>query len=147
TLFAFGGSGPVHAVGIARELEIRRIIVPRAPGFFSAFGLLTADQEHHAVSTFLRRTATLDTVELDAAFTRLERKCRADFGRDDLRPDEVQRERWVEMRYVGQAFELPVSAPVDGLTQHAAAEFEEDFHRIHERTYGHRTDNVMEIVN
>ena len=68
TLFAFGGSGPVHAAGIARELEIGRIIVPRAPGFFSAFGLLAADQEHHAVSTFLRRTATLDTAELDAAF-------------------------------------------------------------------------------
>jgi N-methylhydantoinase A len=147
SLFAFGGSGPVHAAGIARELEIRRIVVPRAPGCFSASGLLAADLEQHAVSTVLRRMATLDTAELDAAFTRLEGKCRADFGRDDLLPEEIQRERWVEMRYVGQAFELPVSAPVDGLTRHTPAAFEEDFHRIHERTYGHRTDNVMEIVN
>jgi N-methylhydantoinase A len=51
------------------------------------------------------------------------------------------------MRYVGQAFELPVSAPLGDLEQHHVATFERDFHATHERTYGHRTDNVMEIVN
>ena len=56
-------------------------------------------------------------------------------------------ERWVEMRYVGQAFELPVAAPLGDLEQHHVATFEQDFHETHERTYGHRTDNVMEIVN
>jgi N-methylhydantoinase A len=147
TLFAFGGSGPVHAAGLARELEIGRIVVPRAPGFFSAFGLLAADLEHHAVRTFMRRTATLDLEELGAAFAALERRCRADLGRDDLRAEQIQVERWVEMRYVGQAFELPVSAPLGDLQQHHVATFEQDFHATHERTYGHRTDNVMEIVN
>jgi N-methylhydantoinase A len=147
TLFAFGGSGPVHAAGIARELEIGRIVVPRAPGFFSAFGLLAADLEHHAVRTFMRNTATLDLAELGAAFDALEERCRADLGRDDLRADQIQIERWVEMRYVGQAFELPVAAPLGRLEQHHVATFEQDFHQTHERTYGHRTDNVMEIVN
>lgn len=147
TLFAFGGSGPVHAAGLARELEIGRIVVPRAPGFFSAFGLLAADLEHHAVRTFMRRTATLDLAELGAAFAALERRCRADLGRDDLQAEQIQVERWVEMRYVGQAFELPVAAPLGDLEQHHVATFEQDFHSIHERTYGHRTDNVMEIVN
>jgi N-methylhydantoinase A len=147
TLFAFGGSGPVHAAGLARELEIGRIVVPRAPGFFSAFGLLAADLEHHAVRTFMRRTATLDVEELGVAFAALERRCRADLGRDDLRAEQIQVERWVEMRYVGQAFELPVSAPLGDLEHHHVATFEHDFHTTHERTYGHRTDNVMEIVN
>jgi len=147
TLFAFGGSGPVHAAGLARELEIGRIVVPRAPGFFSAFGLLAADLEHHAVRTFMRRTAALDLKELGAAFDALERRCRADLGRDDLQAEQIQVERWVEMRYVGQAFELPVCAPLGDLEQHHVATFEQDFHATHERTYGHRTDNVMEIVN
>jgi len=147
TLFAFGGSGPVHAAGLARELEIERIVVPRAPGFFSAFGLLAADLEHHAVRTFMRRTASLDLAELGAAFAALERRCRADLGREDLQAEQIQVERWVEMRYVGQAFELPVSAPLGDLAQHHVATFEQDFHATHERTYGHRTDNVMEIVN
>ena len=147
TLFAFGGSGPVHAAGLARELEIGCIVVPRAPGFFSAFGLLAADLEHHAVRTFLRRTATLDLDELDHAFDALEQRCRADLGRDDLQPAQVQVERWLEMRYVGQAFELPVRAQAGGFEPSHIAQFEQDFHRLHERTYGHRTDNVMEIVN
>jgi N-methylhydantoinase A len=147
TLFAFGGSGPVHAAGIARELEIGRIIVPRAPGFFSAFGLLAADLEHHAVRTFLRRTASVDLTELERGFEALEQRCRADLGRSDLHADQVQVERWVEMRYVGQAYELPVAAPLGALQAHDLARFEEEFHAVHERTYGHRTDNVMEIVN
>jgi N-methylhydantoinase A len=53
----------------------------------------------------------------------------------------------VEMRYVGQAFELPVAVPDGELQPGLAEHLEEEFHRIHERTYGHRTDNVMEIVN
>jgi len=147
TLFAFGGSGPVHAAGIARELEIGRIVVPPAPGFFSAFGLLAADLEHHAVRTFLRPTAILDLGELGQAFHALEQRCRADLGRDDLQPDDIQVERWLEMRYVGQAFELPVSAPLGAFEPPHVEKFEQDFHDAHERTYGHRTDNVMEIVN
>ena len=147
TLFAFGGSGPVHAAGLARELEIGCIVVPRAPGFFSAFGLLAADLEHHAVRTFLRRTATLDLDELGRAFDALEQRCRADLGRDDLQPEQIQVERWLEMRYVGQAFELSVRVPAGGFEPSHIAQFEQDFHAVHERTYGHRTDNVMEIVN
>jgi N-methylhydantoinase A len=95
----------------------------------------------------MRRTATLDLHELGAAFDALEQRCRADLGRDDLQLDQVQVERWVEMRYVGQAFELSVSAPLGVFNDHQAARFEQDFHQIHERTYGRRTDNVMEIVN
>jgi N-methylhydantoinase A len=147
TLFAFGGSGPVHAAGLARELEIGCIVVPPAPGFFSAFGLLAADLEHHAVRTFLRRTATLDLNELHSAFDALEQRCRADLGRDDLQSEQIQVERWLEMRYVGQAFELPIRAPAGGFEPSHIAQFEQDFQFVHERTYGHRTDNVMEIVN
>jgi N-methylhydantoinase A len=147
TLFAFGGSGPVHAAGLARELEIGRIVVPRSPGFFSAFGLLAADLEHHAVRTFLRRTALLDVAELSLAFDALETRCRADLGRDDFSKEQVQVERWVEMRYVGQAFELPVAVPSGVLEPSRVAQFEHDFHAVHERTYGHRTENVIEIVN
>jgi N-methylhydantoinase A len=147
TLFAFGGSGPVHAAGIARELEIGRIVVPRAPGFFSAFGLLAAGPEHHAVRTFMRRTAALNLTELGQAFDVLEQRCRTDLGLSDLPVEQIQVERWVEMRYVGQAFELPVSAPVGAFEPHHVTRFEQDFHAVHERTYGHRTDNVMEIVN
>ena len=53
-LFAFGGNGPVFACAMARELGMRTIVVPPAPGLFSAFGLLYADVEHHYGRTFRR---------------------------------------------------------------------------------------------
>ncbi len=56
-LFAFGGNGPLFAAGMARALEMTRVVVPPAPGLFSAFGLLYADVEHHYVRTWRRRCA------------------------------------------------------------------------------------------
>src|SRR2546428_691680 len=59
-LFAFGGNGPVFAAGMARQLEMRRIVVPPAPGLFSSFGLLFADVEHHYVRTWRRRGRSVE---------------------------------------------------------------------------------------
>src|SRR4029079_17191788 len=55
-LFAFGGNGPLFAAGMARALEMTRVVVPPAPGLFSAFGLLYSEVEHHYVRNW-RRTA------------------------------------------------------------------------------------------
>ena len=111
TLFAFGGSGPIHAAGIARELGIRRILVPPRPGVFSAVGLLLARLEGHAKRTWLRRTRDLDRAELDAQLETLERDARDALGPDILRESPFEFEMWAEMRYVGQGFELPVRLP------------------------------------
>jgi N-methylhydantoinase A len=69
-LFAFGGNGPVHAVELARALGLVRVLVPVAPGLFSAFGLLFADVEHHYVRTCFRRTDDLDPADLVGLFAR-----------------------------------------------------------------------------
>src|SRR5919109_1845103 len=61
---AFGGNGPLFAAGMARQLEMRRIVVPPAPGLFSSFGLLFADVEHHYVRTWRRLTRRIAPVEL-----------------------------------------------------------------------------------
>src|SRR5207245_582040 len=71
-LFAFGGNGPVFAAGMARALEMTRVVVPPAPGLFSAFGLLYSEVEHHYVRTWRRPARGLDTAELAEAFGRLE---------------------------------------------------------------------------
>src|SRR3546814_7335699 len=65
-LRVFGGAGAIHAVGVARELGIRRVIVPPAPGVFSAFGLLRADVEQHAARTVLTATANPDLTRINA---------------------------------------------------------------------------------
>jgi N-methylhydantoinase A len=147
TLFAFGGSGPIHVAGMARELEIRRVIVPPAPGLFSAFGLLSAELEHHAVRTFLRSTEGLDPDELAAALDDLEGRGRRELGHGGFLADTVQVERWAELRYVGQSFELAVPVGAGPLDAAAVRGLREAFDREHERTYGHRVNNRIELVN
>ena len=147
TLIAFGGSGPVHAVGIARELGIRRVIVPPQPGVFSAVGLLEARLEFHAKKTFLRRTADLSRRELQSEIRELEAQAREGVGHGSLHTVSFEFEPWVEMRYVGQGFELPVRLP--GFTEDWTSWMEEldrAFGEQHLNTYGHVTNNATEIV-
>jgi N-methylhydantoinase A len=148
TLVAFGGSGPVHAAGIARELGIRRILVPPRPGVFSAVGLLQARLECHAKRTYLRRTRDLDRGELEARIASLEADAREGVGSDALRDSGFEFEAWAEMRYVGQGFELPVPLPPrDGPWTAWLRRLDEAFEAEHVRTYGHRTGNPTEIVH
>ena len=70
-LFAFGGNGPLFAAGMARQLEMCRIVVPPAPG---SFGLLFADVEHHYVRTWRRLVRRVAPAELAEAFGRMERR-------------------------------------------------------------------------
>ena len=141
-LFAFGGNGPLFAAGMARALEMTRVVIPPAPGLFSAFGLLYSEVEHHYVRTWRRRTRGLDAGELAEAFGRLEDEARAQLAAEGFEGTAVRIERSTDCRYQGQSFELTV--PVT-----PAVTIEEAFGREHERTYGHRAgpDEPVEIVS
>jgi len=148
TLVAFGGSGPVHAASIARELGIRRIIVPPRPGVFSAVGLLQARLEFHAKKTFLRRTRSIRMEELDEQLAELELEARRGLGEATIQGGAFTFEAWAEMRYVGQGFELPIKMPSRNAGWDESTRLlEEDFAHQHEVTYGHRTNNPTEIVH
>ncbi|MBI3980223.1 MAG: hydantoinase/oxoprolinase family protein [Chloroflexi bacterium] len=147
-LVAFGGSGPVHAVGMARLLEMPRIIVPPTPGLFSAFGLLFADHEHHAVQTYYRRFQTLDLAELNAWVGQIEAAALAELATEGYPADRVRLIRSADIRYVGQGFELNVPMPDGELTAETLAHLEAAFNEEHERTYGHRSEgNPVQFVN
>jgi len=141
-LFAFGGNGPLFAARMARELEMTRVVIPPAPGLFSAFGLLYSEVEHHYVRTWRRRTRGLDAAELGEAFGRLEDEARRQLAAEGFRGAAVRLERSADCRYQGQSFELTVPV-TEGLV------LDEAFGREHERTYGHRAgpDEPVEIVS
>jgi N-methylhydantoinase A len=141
-LFAFGGNGPLFAAGMARALEMTRVVIPPAPGLFSAFGLLYSEVEHHYVRTWRRRTRGLDPAELEEAFGRLEGEARAQLAAEGFSGDRVELVRSADCRYQGQSFELTV--PVTSFDALGEA-----FGREHERTYGHRAgpDEPVEIVS
>jgi len=133
-LVAFGGNGPIAAVEIARSLEIGDVLIPPAPGVFSALGLLVSAPEHSVIRTFVRNIGELTLVEIESAYAALEAEVASSFASDGYDAKQVAVTRNAELRYVGQAYELPVTVKpgaVDLAAMTAA------FHAEHDRTYGH----------
>jgi len=148
-LFAFGGNGPLFAAGMARQLEMRRIVVPPAPGLFSSFGLLFADVEHHYVRTWRRLVRRVAPAELAEAFGRMEAEALAQLAADGFTADAIRTRRSADCRYEGQSFELTVPVAGGAIDAETVAGIQEAFGREHERTYGHRAgvDEPVEIVS
>jgi N-methylhydantoinase A len=140
TLIAFGGNGPVHAVGIARLLGMSRVLVPPAPGLFSAFGLLFTDHERHSSRTYFRPFPTVELAELNDRFDSLESAALAEFAADGYRREDLTLERSADLRYVGQGFELTLPVPEGALNAAGLKQLETAFHAAHTHTYGHASE-------
>jgi N-methylhydantoinase A len=143
-LLAYGGAGPMHAALVAEELEIPRVVVPTAPGNFSAFGSLISDLRHDHVRTRLVNLRQGAIADVEGVFAELEAEARATLAQEGIAPDRMRVMRGLGMRYVGQSWELLVRVP-DGADSMAA--LEEAFRRTHERRYGHASGGAVEIVN
>lgn len=144
SLFAFGGNGGIHAMSLARELGITRVILPPGAGVFSALGLLFTDVATDCSGAFLRRVEQVDSDALERAYVSLERRAQAELDRDSADQELV---RSVDLRYVGQAFELTVPFTARPATHAGVLNAAEGFEREHERTYGHRlTGKPVEFV-
>ena len=148
TLIAFGGNGPVHAALVAAELGIPRVIVPPRPGLFSAVGLLVAEPAHYFSRTILRMTRALAPGGLASAFRGVEATALTALRRDGHDLERIVLTREVDLRYVGQSFELRLAIAEDDLSRSTTDEIDRRFGDEHERTYGHRADGEpVEIVN
>jgi len=147
-LFAFGGNGPMFAAGMAKELGIARVIVPPAPGVFSAFGLLYADVEHHYSKTSRQLLRTADPAAVRALWDELAKEAAAQLDRDGFPADRQRITRSASLHYKGQTFELTVAAPDGPIDAAALATLENAFHAEHETVYGHRAgdDEPVELV-
>jgi N-methylhydantoinase A len=143
-LLAYGGAGPMHAAFIAVELEIPRVVVPWAPGNFSAFGSLISDLRRDFVQTRLLGTRSASVADVVEGFAALEGEAAAALAGEGMLREDVSMLRTLGMRYLGQSWELLVRVP-EGAP--AMAVVEEEFHRAHERRYGHRNPSPVEIVN
>lgn len=145
-LLAFGGGGPLHGVSIARRLGIARVVVPRAAGVLSAFGLLVASAGHDYSRGFVARLSTLDEAKAGAILDDLlERGTRT--LRSEGVSDEAMRFRFAaDVRYVGQSHELTVPL-VKGPRGVCGAALRRAFEQAHEARYGHvAEDEDAELV-
>jgi N-methylhydantoinase A len=147
TLVACGGAGPVHAGFIADELGVARILVPFAPGVFSALGLLCSDVSHDYVQSVLEGADTLDPARLLSSFAELDEKARADLREDGFDTREIRYQREVDARYGGQGYEIRVPVDLAG-SDDVLTRITEAFHAMHERLYGHAAPGErVEIVS
>ncbi len=147
-LVAYGGAGPLHAVAVARDLGIPRVVIPPLPGHFSAVGLLVADERHDYVRSWLAPLAAVAPAALDAAFAAMEASGAAVLEREGVPPARRLYRRTLDLRYRGQAHTLGV--PLDGgpLDAAALAAARQRFDAAHERAYGHAApDEPVELLN
>lgn len=146
TLIAFGGAGPLHAVSIAREISIPRVVVPKLPGAFSALGMLMAEWRQDFVRTLIGELGKVGMQAAATAFAELRDAGQAALARDRLAAGKFNFA--ADLRYRGQEHTIPIAVanPQDLAT--ATDETRARFDAQHDRRYGHAApDQSIEIVN
>ena len=143
-LVPFGGTGPLHAADVAESLGIPTVLVPPAPGILCAMGILMSDLRHDLVATNLMALAAVDEAQVWAALEPLRVQGETLLDADGVPTDARRVETFVDVRYIGQSFEL--SLPIaEGAGLEALAEA---FHSAHAHKFGHADRNApVEIVN
>jgi N-methylhydantoinase A len=128
TLVTFGGAGGLHAVPLAASLSIPRVLIPENPGLLSALGVLLSDSVQDYSRTVMLASQEAGAAELAERFQELERKGLPSMIAEGFKPEKIRIERWIDMRYRGQSYEL--SFPY-------SRRFVSEFHRRHEQRYGY----------
>jgi len=148
-LVGFGGAGPAHAVRLAEQAGIPRVLIPLGPGTASALGLLVTDVRMEGSATLIVRSDEIELSLVASEFERLENAGREAHRIAASASGAPEFERAIEMRYWGQSFELSVPAPARTTIDEAwMNELTESFHDAHEMAYGFRAnDEPVELVN
>lgn len=144
-LIPFGGAGPQHGCELATALGIPKVLVPRYPGVLSALGVAVADVvKDYSRTVMVRDDNGLALVE--SAYDSMESQGLSEMGNEGFSKSSLQFRRWLDVRYRGQSFELPIEwATQKRITIAGIAEI---FHSAHEQRFGYKDENgAVEIVN
>jgi N-methylhydantoinase A len=145
---AFGGAGPVHAVELARELQMPQVILPPMPGLFSAFGMLVADMLHDLQASIIKTLDELTPQELAVRFAELEAKAHALMRDADVDPSKVKIERRIDCCYLAQAETLQIPIPDGAINQATLDAVAQDFAHEHQRHWNFiQPDRPVRAVN
>ena len=113
SMVAFGGSGPVHAIRVAKKLGIPRVVFPVAAGVMSAIGLLASPLAFEVALTRERFVDDLDETEFEATFAEVESEAAAPLIAAGLGTSRITKVRRLDMHYHGQGHEIEVTLPAD----------------------------------
>lgn len=149
TLMAFGGGGALHAVELAEELRIPRVVIPTNAAVFSAWGMLLTDIRRDYTLTELHALDGTAAQAIRSTFGAMEERARADFAATGLNPAAMHFAYFADLRYSGQEHTVKIQV---NLTQLDSAEgiaaVAERFHADHETRYTFRLPAAgMQLVN
>jgi N-methylhydantoinase A len=148
SLIAFGGAGPVHAVSLAEELQIPEVIVPPAPGAFSALGLVASDLKRDYSRTLYADLCSVEASRVAEVIAGMEQAGREMLRAARVPPDRQVLLRHADVRYRRQAYELTVPIGDGEVTRVTLDELAAAFHARHEQTYGHANHSeAVQLVN
>ena len=145
TLLAFGGGGSMHAVALAQELQMKRVIVPAAASVFSAWGMMMSDLRRDYFATQLMDLAEGAGARIEDIFTQTEAEARATFEAEGVATDKISFLRYGKFRYQNQ--EHTTEVPLTGAVTDASLDrIAQEFHAIYEKEYTYRLDAPVEMV-
>lgn len=136
TLVAYGGAGPLHASAVAREIGMGELIVPRAPGHFSAFGMLYSDLRYDYVHTWFKRLAEAPFEEIRDMYARMVDEGRRAVERSAATPRRIVIRYAMDMRYVGQEHAVTVDVSAALVDKADRAKIKRLFDAVHGQRYG-----------
>lgn len=148
TMVAFGGGGPMHCAYLAKELNIRKVIVPIAAPVFSAWGMLMTDVRHDYIQTNIRRMNEVSAEELNDMWKSLLSQAQEQFEKEGVQKENIVCNYIADMRYMGQEHTVKVNVPPIPWSEETKEEIIQRFHDTHEHFYTFRLiDTPTEIVN
>ena len=146
TLVAFGGGGAMHASALARELGVKKVVIPAGAPVFSAWGMMMSDLRRDYFVTRLVDLNADGVGQLEAVFAETEALARDQFAAENVDPDKVKFLRFGKFRYQNQEHTTEVLLEPGELTPERVAAIEADFHETYEREYTYRLDAPVEVV-
>lgn len=148
SLIAFGGGGSMHAAALAKELGVKKVIIPVASSVFSAWGMLMTDLRHDYIQTYITRLTDLDPAVINREWDNLENSAYHEFLYEDVKKSSVMFTRFLDMRYLGQEHTVKVPVPNGRWNKETLETIIQSFHELHEKTYTFKLENAeTEIVN
>lgn len=148
SIVAFGGGGSMHASALAKELGVRKVIIPFASPVFSAWGMLMTDLRNDYIQTYIQRTLDLNIDSVNKKWIEVEQGALEKLREEGVPEESVVFSRFMYIRYIGQEHTVKVPVSNGRWTKATMARIIEDFHRLHEKNYTFKLEGQeTEIVN
>jgi N-methylhydantoinase A len=146
-LMSYGGAGGIFAASLAKDMSISRVIVPAAPGVFSARGILTMNIVHTYARAYDRALDQLSIRELEDVYKDMENSAREILTTEGISEDEIELARSLDMGYESQHYYIETPVPDGKLKENSKKEIGNAFESLHETKYGHRITAPLTITN